>query len=121
MRVEDTRFFITDSRYTLEAKQFCNKHTEVINSNDFIQSLLGIVSRLKLKQIVFNPQELNVAMYEKILSSLSAVKCELISKPNFHQRLRICKNEKEIALIATSQKLNKQAFKAFAKHISKNF
>lgn len=119
VRVEDTRFFITDSRYSLEAKQLCNKHTEVINSSDFIQSLLGVVSRLKLKQIVFNPQELNVAMYEKILSSLNAVKCELVAKPNFHQRLRICKSEKEIALIATSQKLNKKAFKAFAKHISK--
>lgn len=119
VRVEDTRFFITDSRYTLEAKQFCNKHTEVIDSNDFIQSLLGIVSRLSLKQIIFNPQELNVAMYEKILSSLSAIKCELISKPNFHQQLRICKSEKEITLIAISQKLNKKAFKAFAKYVAK--
>lgn len=119
VRVEDTRFFITDSRYSLEAKQFCNKHTEVISSNDFIQSLLGVISKLSLKQIAFNPQELSVAMYEKIISSLKAQKCELVAKPNFHQQLRICKSEKEIALIATSQKLNKKAFKAFAKRIAK--
>ncbi len=119
VRVEDTRFFITDSRYSLEAKQFCNKHTEVISSNDFIQSLLGVISKLSLKQIAFNPQELSVAMYEKIISSLKAQKCELVAKPNFHQQLRICKSEKEIALIATSQKFNKKAFKVFAKRIAK--
>lgn len=119
VRVEDMRFFITDSRYVLEAKQFCNKHTEVIGSNDFIQSLLGVVSKLGLKKIAFNPQELSVAMYEKIISSIQTQKCELLPKPNFHQQLRIRKSEKEITLIATSQKLNKKAFKAFAEHISK--
>lgn len=119
LRIKDERYFITDSRYTLEAKELCKSHTEIIESANFIQSAQNVLEKLNVHKIVFNPQELNVAMYKKLKTALETIKCELIPQENFHQKLRICKNEQEIALIATSQKLNKKAFKCFALYLQK--
>lgn len=120
VRVEDMRFFITDSRYTLEAKQFVYSHTHVIESNDFIQSISGIIAKHGIKKLAFDNLEISLNFYQKLKSNLDSLKCELISMPNFHQKLRILKSPQEIALIAKSQKLNKKAFKNFARYLAKN-
>ncbi|TLD96778.1 aminopeptidase P family protein [Helicobacter jaachi] len=118
VRVGDMVFFITDSRYTLEARQYCTKHTQVIESSDFIQSACDVLKSLHVKTIVFNPNELSLSLYEGLKNKLSDIKCELLAQANFHQKLRVIKSEKEIALIAKSQKLNKKAFKHFGDYIS---
>ena len=117
LRIKDERYFITDSRYTLEAKELCHPHTQIIESTDFIQSAQEILQKLHIPHIIFNPQELSVSVYEKLKIALDSIQCELIAKPNFHQALRIKKTPKEIELITKSQKLNKKAFKHFAKHL----
>lgn len=117
--IEESRFFITDSRYTLEAKELCKPHTEVIESANFIQSVQEVLQKLHIHKIVFNPQELSVQMYEKLKNALEKHKCEIIPQENFHQKLRICKSEQEIALIKISQKLNKKAFKRFGIYLNK--
>lgn len=103
-------YFITDSRYTLEAKE-CTKNVEVIESSDLIEDLIKIAKNTK--NIVFDDSLLDVASFNKINSKLSL-------KPisNFHQQLRIIKNEEEIRLIKKSQQKNKKAFKKFAKFLS---
>lgn len=108
-------FFITDSRYTLEAKEITKdkKNVEVIDSDDFIKSLFLVAKNVK--NIIFDPFDLSLESYNKI-----ATKLNLESQSNFHQKLRMIKNEDEINLIKKSQKLNKKAFKKFAKYLSKN-
>lgn len=119
MRVDDVRFFITDSRYTLEAMELSSAHTQVIESVDFIQSVQGIVSKQRIKELVFNPQELCLEMYQRLCEGLDSLKCKLLPVSNFHQQLRIIKTPEEIDLIRKSQKLNKKAFKQFAHYLEK--
>ncbi|WP_304646171.1 M24 family metallopeptidase, partial [uncultured Helicobacter sp.] len=120
LRVGEECYFITDSRYTLEAKQH-SYASEVIESTDFIQSTQAILQKLRVKNIIFNPRELNLAFYDRLKLALDKIDCALEPRDNFHQLLRIKKTPKEIALVAKSQKLNKKAFKHFAKYIGKMF
>lgn len=106
-------YFITDSRYTLEAKEL-TKHrgnVEIIDSDNLIKSLFLVAKNVD--NIIFDPLDLDVESYNTIASTLN-----LVAKSNFHRILRMIKNDDEIKLIKKSQKLNKKAFKKFAKYLS---
>lgn len=111
----DQIYFITDSRYMLEAKESTKniKNIEIIQSDDLVKSFMLIAK--DIKNIIFDPTEIDVLSYEKISQNLSL-------KPQiaFHQELRIIKTKDEIELIEKSQKLNKKAFKKIARFLSKN-
>ena len=105
-------FFITDSRYTLEARERATKNTQIIQSKDLIKDFIKLAKNAK--NIIYDNTQISVEFFEKI-KSLS-----LNPKPNFHQIKRAIKSDNEVALIAKSQKLNKKAFKRFAHFIAKN-
>lgn len=105
-------FFITDSRYALEAREKATKNTEIIESSDLIKDFIKLAKNTK--NIIYDNAQISVEFFEKI-KSLS-----LKAKPNFHQIKRIIKSDDEVSLIAKSQKLNKKAFKRFAKFLAKN-
>ncbi|MDE6886516.1 MAG: M24 family metallopeptidase [Helicobacteraceae bacterium] len=107
-------YFITDSRYTLEAKSATShiKNINIVESSDLVKDFIKIAK--KAKEITFDPLNLNVESYNKIKDELS-----LKAEPNFHQKKRILKTKQEIELIAKSQELNKKAFKKFAKYLNK--
>lgn len=110
----DQAFFITDSRYTLEAKEnIKNKNIEVITSSNLIEDLIKIAKGIN--KIIFDPSQISLETYNKISQIL-----DLTAESNFHQKLRIIKNDDEIKMIKKSQELNKKAFKKFAKFLSKN-
>lgn len=175
LRDSEALFFITDSRYILEAKEATAgvKNIEIIECRDLAEGLLGVLGLLgganrggessgescggKIRgggesggekhrgesvgressreslgafgggihgesksgesksggEIIFDPTNLNVELYAKLLPHLN-----LVPKPRFHQHLRQVKTPREIALIQESQRLNKRAFKRLAKHLS---
>lgn len=116
---QDGKIFFTDMRYVLEAKQNVKKGVEVRESKDLYADLGKVVKQLKISRLCFDPKELSLSDYNLLLKSLESTKTKLIQKPNFHQKLRIIKTDKQIALIQKSQQLNKKAFKAFAHFIRK--
>lgn len=112
----DEMSFITDSRYTLEAREAVKKRKdsiEIISSNDLVESLCARIKNAK--NVIFNPLEISHFTYEKVRQSGA----NLTPKENFHQLLRIKKSYDEIALIKESQRLNKKAFKRFAKYLNR--
>ncbi len=110
--VGNEALFVTDSRYALEAKEKATKNTNIVESSDLIKDFIKLAKNAK--NIIYDNAQISVEFFEKI-KSLS-----LKPKPNFHQIKRIIKSDDEVALIAKSQKLNKKAFKRFAKFIAKN-
>lgn len=119
LHLQGQRFFITDSRYSLEAKQSVGKNVEVIESSDLLSSLSTLLSAQGVKKLIFNPSEICVEFYEILATHTQKCQCELLPAPNFHQNLRIIKTDSQIELIKKSQKLNKQAFKEFARFVRK--
>lgn len=119
VRIQEQCFFITDSRYTLEAKQSVRKNVEVIESSDLLGSLASLLETQGVKKLTFNPSEIALEFYDNLALHTQRLQCDLVPAPNFHQHLRIIKTDSQIALIKKSQKLNKQAFKEFARFVRK--
>lgn len=117
LKIGHDKFFITDGRYTLEAREN-TKNTKVIESRDLIQAGIDILNKTKIKKLIYDCNQISVGSFEK-LKGLIKPSITLESVSNFHQELRIIKTDEEISLIQKSQKFNKKAYKNFAKYLNK--
>jgi Xaa-Pro aminopeptidase len=109
-------FFITDSRYTIDANENVNGAQVVING-DLYAAALKILKKAKVKKVLFDPKEWSVAGFEK-LSSQS--KITFIQELDLSHKKRIIKSDKELLILAKAAKLGKKAFTALAKEFRKN-
>lgn len=115
----DKGYFFTDGRYEVEAKENIksNKYDiEVQITKDLIRSARNILKKYHKLSVIYNPQDFSVYDFEKLKADL---KINFLAKPNFHQEKRMIKTKDEIELLHKSQTLNNEAFKKFAKYISK--
>ena len=109
-------FFITDSRYTIDAKEHV-KVAKVVISGDLYGEALKILKKSKVKKVIFDPKEWTVAGFEK-LSSKSKItfKAEL----DLSHKKRIVKSNEELKILSKAAKLGAKAFKQLAKEFGKN-
>jgi Xaa-Pro aminopeptidase len=109
-------FFITDSRYTIEA-QHSVKGANVVIDGDLYGCAVKLLKKARVKKVVFDPKEWSVAGFEKMTSQTKVTfKPEL----DFSHKKRIIKNDKELKILATAAKLGAKAFKSLAKEFHKN-
>lgn len=107
-------FFITDGRYTTEAKEKI-KNAKVIQSEyDLQKTAREILRKHKVKKIVYDPLDWSVEDFYKLSYKL---KCYFKKEINFSQKKRIIKTDHEIELLKTAVKLGEEGFGAFAKYI----
>jgi Xaa-Pro aminopeptidase len=116
LSLNNENYFITDARYTTEAKEF-TKNCEVIESSNLIQAAKEILIKNKIKKIVFDPNDFKYSTYINITQDLKT-KFEAI--PSFSKQKRIIKSDEEIKLLKKAAKLGREGFKNLAKFIRKN-
>ena len=116
LNLENEKYFITDARYVVEAKEYA-KNCEIIESSDIITSAKEILKKNNIKKIIFDPNDFSYATYIKLSEDL---KTKFISKPNFSKEKRVIKTYKEIILLKKAAKLGRDGFKELAKYIRKN-
>ena len=116
LNLENEKYFITDARYVVEAKEYA-KNCEIIESSDIITSAKEILKKNNIKKIIFDPNDFSYATYIKLSEDL---KTKFISKPNFSKEKRVIKTDKEIILLKKAAKLGRDGFKELAKYIRKN-
>ena len=104
-------FFITDSRYTIDATQNVQKATVVING-DLYAEAVKILKKAKVKKVVFDPKEWSVDGFGRI--SLN-VKITFDPQVDFSHKKRIVKSDEELKIIAKAVKLGEKAFNQLAK------
>jgi len=109
-------YFITDARYTTEAKEFCD-NCEVIESSNLVETAKEILKKNKVKKIIFDPNDFTYSTYMNITNGLETL---FIEKPNFSKLKRIIKSDEEIKLLSKAAKLGREGFKNLAKYIRKN-
>jgi len=109
-------FFITDSRYTIEAKKMVQNAT-VITAPNLILTAQNIIKKSKIKKINFDPKEWSLFAYNTLSHSLKINFNPIVDLS--HQK-RVIKREDELLLIAQAAKLGKKAFKSLAKELNKN-
>ena len=110
------KFFITDARYTIEAKEYAKK-CEVIETGNLVQTAIEILEKNKIKKINFDPNDFTYSMHQSLTSKL---KTKFIEKPNFSKLKRIIKSDEEIKYLKKASMLGKDGFKNLAKYLRKN-
>lgn len=109
------QFFITDARYTVEAKELIkSKKIKIVQAKDLIKSARIILKRSKVKKLHYDPYDFYVADFEKLIAKLDI---KFIKKPNFSKLKRMVKSDYEVELLAIASQLGRDGFDRFAKHI----
>ncbi|GGD32442.1 aminopeptidase [Malaciobacter pacificus] len=116
LNLENDKYFITDARYTIEAKEYA-KDCEVIETNDLIKTTKEILTKNKIKKINFDPNDFKYSTFKNLTND---IKTQFIESPNFSKLKRSIKSDKEIELLKKAAKLGRKGFKEFAKYIRKN-
>jgi len=109
-------FFITDSRYTIDAQGYVRNATVVIDS-DLYGRAAKLLKKAKVKKVAFDPKEWSVAGFEMIKSK---TKVHFRPVPDFSHKKRIIKSEAELKIIAKAAKLGAKAFSALAKEFNEH-
>ncbi|MCV6608318.1 MAG: aminopeptidase P family protein [Campylobacterales bacterium] len=104
------KFFITDGRYTIEAKEAI-KNAEIVQSRDLYKSANKIIKKSKAKKVTIDPIEWNLLSYDVLSKDL---KTEFIKEPSFSHKKRAVKTDEEISLLKTASKIGKESFKQIA-------
>ncbi len=106
-------FFITDSRYTVEAEEKVTQ-AEVITSPNLIKTVRKLMKKAKIKKLSFDPKEWSVGAFEA-LSAKSGILFR--QKPDFSHKKRIIKHDHELEILATAAKLGRKAFQRLEQEI----
>jgi len=109
-------FFITDSRYTIDASEKVQGASVVING-DLYAEALSLLKKSKVKKIIFDPKEWTVAGFERV-----SVDSKILFKPqlDFSHKKRIIKSNEELEMLSKAAKLGAEAFGALGKEFQKN-
>ena len=113
LRFGKEAYFITDGRYTVDAKEHV-RDAEVKITGDLYAEAVTLIKKHRIKKLVFDPKEWTVFGFERITS---AVKCRLVPEPDFSHKKRIIKSDEELKILAKAAKLGRKAFKHLAKEI----
>ena len=102
--LDGEQFFITDSRYELDAKLNI-KNCQIIISNDLIKSAKKILKNSSIKKLYFDPFDLDVATFFELSKNLNI---SFIEKPYFSKKSRIIKTNLEIKFIGVITAKNRR-------------
>jgi len=109
-------FFITDSRYTLDAGENVIG-AQIVIARDLYATAAKLLKKAKVKKVIFDPKEWSVDGFEKISTQC---KVKFKAEVDFSHKKRIIKSDEELKTLDKAAKLGAKAFSALAKEFSKN-
>ena len=89
-------FFITDSRYTIDATQNVRGAKVVING-DLYGEAVSILKKARVKKVIFDPKEWSVDGFERVSSE---VKIVFEPQVDLSHKKRIIKSDEELKIMA---------------------
>ncbi|CAD7288392.1 M24 family metallopeptidase [Campylobacter suis] len=112
LSINGKKFFLTDARYALEAKECVYADVSVIElSRSLVAETRLLLRKLKPKSLVYDPYDFSVATFDMLSQKLG-----LIFKPkaNFSQLKRIIKSPEEIKILKQASEFGAACFDEFA-------
>lgn len=116
LKLGSEAFFLTDSRYAIEAGEQVNNATVIIE-RDLYAKANELIKTSKVKKLVYDPKEWSLFYFHKLTDGL---KLKLKETPDFSHHKRIIKSEAELAILSKAAKLGAKAFARLAKEINAN-
>lgn len=105
------KFFLTDARYSIEARELC-KDTEVIEvERNLIKDARLFLRKMGVKELVYNPHDFSAGEWEALSKGLGV---RFKARENFSQISRIVKSEDEIKILKQAAQLGAERFDEFA-------
>jgi len=114
LRLGDEAYFITDGRYTIDAKEHVQNATVIENRDLLVQALI-LVEESEITQLIIDPHEWNILEYEK----LQVLDIEYIHTPQFSQKKRMIKSDAEIEKLSRAAQIGAACFDGFAHYMAK--
>ena len=115
LQLSSEKFFITDSRYTEEAKASVYHDIEVIESSNLNKTLRGVLRENRVRTTVYDPLEWTLSDF---LSVSEKVSTYFQKKPNFSKFRRIIKSPEEIETIQKAVNLGRDGIHRFQKNLT---
>jgi Xaa-Pro aminopeptidase len=113
LSIEGEKYFITDGRYTLDAKQ--NAKAEVITTSNLLKTAKEIILKKRVKRIIIDPLNWD---YDSFVSLSKVTNLKQIK--NYSHQKREIKTPNELAIIKKAVKKGAKAFEKFKKEIKIN-
>lgn len=111
LRLEKEAYFITDSRYTFEAREVIKNATILDGKKDLLKTIRVLIKKTKTKRLIYNPNEWSVSEFNRLTKGLHV---KLLARANFSQIRRITKSEEELKILKKASRLGAKAFDKFA-------
>ncbi|MRI83324.1 MAG: X-Pro aminopeptidase [Nitratiruptor sp.] len=107
-------FFITDPRYSVEAREQV-RGAEVLEARDIFAKARELLRRHKIAKLFYDPKEFTCA---EMAALGKGVKTYFAKRPNLSWERRLIKRPEEIEAIQQAATLNAQAFQSFAEALA---
>jgi Xaa-Pro aminopeptidase len=102
LSIEDEKYFITDGRYTLDAKQ--NAKAEVITTTNLLKTAREIILKKRVKRIIIDPLNWD---YDSFVSLNKVTNLKQVK--NYSHKKREIKSEDELKIIKKAVKKGAKA------------
>ena len=116
LRLGSEAYFITDSRYEIEARAYV-ENAKVLIERNLYSKANELLNNSSIKKCTYDPKEWTIFEFEKITKGL---KLKFKAEPDFSHKKRIIKSDDELKLIKKAVKLGSKAFDRLAKEINKH-
>lgn len=114
LKLGSDSFFITDGRYTLDARENI-KNTEVIQSQNLLKEARVLIRRAGIKKISYDPKEWTAYEFNSLKDKLTKV--NFLAKVDFSKSKRVIKSDLEIETIKKAVQFGRDGFKKFAEYL----
>ena len=119
LKLGSEAFFVTDSRYDTEAKQYIRDAEVIITERrDMYPKVRELIQSANIKELKFNPREWSLDDYNEFTKDNNSVKFTQVY--NLSQEKRIIKSEDELDILRKASELGAKAFDRFAKFLNEN-
>ena len=116
LKLGSEAFFITDSRYKLDAQENVKDATVIID-RDLYAHANKLIKKSKIKKLRYDPKEWDIFSLEKVKHKL---KTKFKESPDFSHKKRIIKSSEEIITLKKAATLGAKAFDELALMIQKH-
>jgi len=116
LKLGSESFFITDSRYAVEAEELVKGATVIIDRNLYGQAN-SLIQKSTVNKITYDPKEWSIFHFEMLSKDL---KVNFKEAADFSHLKRVVKSSQELLLLQKAVKLGAKAFDDFAALIHKH-
>jgi Xaa-Pro aminopeptidase len=116
LKLGSEAFFITDSRYAIEAEELVANATVIIDGDLYMQAN-SLIKKSQITNLTFDPKEWSIFHFSLLTNKL---KIKFKKSPDFSHKKRVIKRSEEILLLKKAVEFGAEAFDGFAERIKEH-